>query len=145
MLTYFSCPIKLINCLRIENTSYLVFSPCHYGLSYPDMDLTQISWHWLATASPGAGLTLIPLCSLVNWNTWLFIIKYELISIPGHLIFTMHLSCQNPNLLLNFHSICGDICMITPQLWSLWLIIDICVKKNRSTLSTIKILYIYII
>ena len=131
----------LINWSRIENTSHLVFSPCHYGLHYPDMGLTQICRCWLVIMSPEAGLSWIPLCSLADWNMWPFIIKNGLISIPEQWILTKHLSCQNPKLLLNFHCICGYICMIIPLLWSLahnryfW-------EMIRSTSSTIKILYI---
>ena len=108
-----------------KNMSHLVFSPCHYGLSCLDMGLMQIPWCWLATSSPGAGLILIPLFSLADWNTQPFIIKNGLISIPGQSILTMHFSCQNSKLSLNFLSLCGDICMITPLLRSLWLIIDV--------------------
>ena len=93
-LTSFYALILLIKWMDIENMSYLVFSPCHYGFSYLDMGLTQIPWCWLAITSPGADLPSIPLCSLANWNMWLFIIENEPISIPGQLKITMHLSCQ---------------------------------------------------
>ena len=87
--------------------SYFVFTSCCHGFIYPDMGLTQIPWCWLATASPGVDLASIPLCSLGNWNMLPFIIKNMLFSIPGQLKITMHLSCQNPKLTFNFHSICS--------------------------------------
>ena len=99
---------------------------------------TQIqTWHWLATTSPGPGPTSIPLFLLAGWNLWPLIIENELISIPGHLKITMHLSCQNPKLSLNFCSNCVYTCMITPQLRSLWLTVKVW-ETIRSTLSTAK-------
>ena len=108
----------------VKNRKHIL--PCFfsnlYGLSFPDMGLTQIPGCWLVTTSPGAGIPSIALCLLANWNMWPFIIEKGLISIPGQLkvMCTCHVK-----LCLNFHSDWGNIWMITPLLRSLWLMINV--------------------
>ena len=117
----------------------LFFYPCHYGFSYLHMGLTQIPWCWLATTSPGADLTPIPLWSLATWNMWPFIIMNKLIITPGHLKIMMNLSCQNPQLSFSFHCVCSNMCMITPQLRSLWLTVNVSIKMIMFTFLTTKL------
>ena len=73
-------------------------------------------------------LTFIPLCLLADWKMWPFTIENGLISIPGQLKITMHLSCQN-TVIIQFCSNCSNICMITPQLKNLWLTVNVFVKQ----------------
>ena len=60
-----------------------------------------------------AGLTPIPLCPLADCNTWLFVIDYKLINIKRTINPQMHLSCQNPSISLNFHTVCDNLSTIT--------------------------------
>ena len=125
-LTYFYALFTHKMVRNRKKMSHLVFSPCHCGLSCLDMGWTQIFWCWLATTSPGAGLASIPLCSLAYWNMWPFIIENWLISIPGQLKITMHLLVMSkPEVIAKLSKFCSDICMITPLLKNLWLVINI--------------------
>ena len=46
----------------------------------------------------------------------------------------MHLSCQNPKLSFSFHCVCINMCMVTSQLRSLWLTVNVSIKTVKFTL-----------